>query len=214
MTAIAGVISDFGGVLTTPLVEAFAAIQEESGISPGSLGEAMGRLAARDGAHPLFELETGRISERDFLEALGTELSRSLDRTVRLHGFTRSYFAHLHPNQEMIDCMRALRDRGLRMAILTNNVREWEPLWRAMLPVDEIFHHVVDSAFVGLRKPDRAIYELTLERIGLSAEQCLFIDDIDVNCDAARDLGMTAVWFRDNRQAIPEIEATLGGRQQ
>ena len=214
MTAIAGVISDFGGVLTTPLVEAFAAIQEESGISPGSLGEAMGRLAARDGAHPLFELETGRISERDFLEALGTELSRSLDRTVRLHGFTRSYFAHLHPNQEMIDCMRALRDRGLQMAILTNNVREWEPLWRAMLPVDEIFHHVVDSAFVGLRKPDRAIYELTLERIGLSAEQCLFIDDIDVNCDAARDLGMTAVWFRDNRQAIPEIEAALGGRQQ
>ncbi len=211
MTAIAGVISDFGGVLTTPLVEAFAAIQEESGISSGSLGEAMGRLAARDGAHPLFELETGRISEHDFLETLGAEVSRTLDRSVRLHGFGRSYFAHLHPNQEMIDLMRAHRERGLRMAILTNNVREWEPLWRGMLPVDEIFHHVVDSAFVGLRKPDRAIYELTLERIGLDAEQCLFVDDIDVNCDTARALGMTAVWFRDNRQAIPEIEAALGG---
>ena len=209
MTPIAGVISDFGGVLTTPLVEAFAAIQQESGISPGSLGQAMGRLAARDGAHPLFELETGRISEPDFLQALGAELSSSLDRPVRLHGFTRSYFAHLHPNQEMIDCMRAQRKRGLRMAILTNNVREWEPLWRAMLPVDEIFHHVVDSAFVGLRKPDRPIYELTLERIGLTADQCLFVDDIDVNCDTARDLGMTAIWFRDNRQAIAEIEAAV-----
>ena len=40
------------------------------------------------------------------------------------------------------------------MAILTNNVREWEPIWRAKLPVDEIFETVVDSAFVGMRKPD------------------------------------------------------------
>lgn len=213
MKPIAGVICDFGGVLTTPLVEAFAAIQEESGISPGSLAEAMGRLAARDGNHPLFELETGRISEHRFLESLGAELGRTLGRTVQLHGFSRSYFANLHPNQAMIGCMRSLRERGLRMAILTNNVREWEPLWRPMLPVDEIFHHVVDSAFVGMRKPDRAIYELTLERIGLAPQQCLFVDDVDVNCAAARELGMTTVWFRDNTQAIPEIEAAVDGRQ-
>ena len=52
-----------------------------------------------------------------------------------------------------------------RMALLTNNVREWEPLWRTMLPVDEIFELVVDSAFVGMRKPEAEIYELTLERL-------------------------------------------------
>ena len=52
------------------------------------------------------------------------------------------------------------------MALLTNNVREWEPLWRSMLPVDEIFELVVDSGFVGYRKPDREIYDLTLERLG------------------------------------------------
>ena len=51
------------------------------------------------------------------------------------------------------------------MALLTNNVREWEPLWRSMLPVDEIFELVVDSAFVGMRKPEPEIYELTLERL-------------------------------------------------
>ena len=56
------------------------------------------------------------------------------------------------------------------MAMLTNNVREWEPLWRTMLPVDEIFETVVDSAFVGYRKPEPQIYEITLERLGLSAE--------------------------------------------
>ena len=67
----------------------------------------------------------------------------------------------------MIEFVRELRERGVRTALLTNNVREWEPLWRAKLPeVDELFELVVDSAFVGLRKPEPAIYELTLERLG------------------------------------------------
>ena len=70
--------------------------------------------------------------------------------------------------------------------MLTNNVREWEPLWRSMLPVDEIFETVVDSAFVGCRKPESQIYELTLERIGMPAEACLFVDDVEVNCEGAR----------------------------
>ena len=98
----------------------------------------------------------------------------------------------------MIAYMRELRARGYRLAICTNNVREWEPLWRAKLPVDEIFEVVVDSAFVGTRKPEPAIYELTLERLGVAAEAALFVDDIEVNCDAARELGHEAVWFRAN----------------
>jgi epoxide hydrolase-like predicted phosphatase len=112
----------------------------------------------------------------------------------------------------MIEYMRELRDRGLRMALLTNNVREWEPHWRAKLPdIDEIFELVVDSAFVGMRKPDPAIYELTLERLGgVDPQACLFIDDIDLNCEAAAALGMQAVHFRSNEQAIPEIKSAAG----
>jgi putative hydrolase of the HAD superfamily len=97
------------------------------------------------------------------------------------------------------------------MGMLTNNVREWEPLWRSMLPVDEIFEVVVDSGFVGCRKPDPEIYEITLERLdGVPAEECLFIDDVDVNCAAARGLGMASVHYQHNDQAIPEIRAALG----
>jgi putative hydrolase of the HAD superfamily len=69
---------------------------------------------------------------------------------------------------------------------------------------------VVDSAFVGMRKPEPAIYRLTCERLGVDASQCLFIDDIEVNCAAARAIGMTAVHFRDDEQAIREIGAALG----
>jgi putative hydrolase of the HAD superfamily len=73
---------------------------------------------------------------------------------------------------------------------------------------------IVDSAFVGMRKPDPAIYELTVERLGagVTAADCVFIDDIDVNCDTARSLGMAAVQFHSTEQAIAEVEALLDGR--
>jgi putative hydrolase of the HAD superfamily len=208
---IRAVISDFGGVLTTPLMHAFAAFQDRTGIPAASLGSAMQTIAEREGAHPLFELETGRLTERDFLERIGEALEPLLGHRPRMHGFREIYFEALGPNQPMIDLMRALRARGLRMALLTNNVREWEPLWRSMLPVDEIFEVVVDSAFVGMRKPDPPIYELAVERLGdeLAASQCLLVDDVLVNVEAARELGMRTVHFRDNEQAIAEIERAL-----
>ncbi|MEX2253551.1 MAG: HAD family phosphatase [Thermoleophilaceae bacterium] len=205
------VISDFGGVLTSPLIESFAAYQEHSGVTMEALGEAMERAReANGGAHPLFELEKGLITEAEFLRLLEAELGDG----IKLDRLRHVYFEHLQPNGEMIGHMRALRDRGLRMALLTNNVREWEPQWRSLLPdIDEIFELVVDSAFVGMRKPEPGIYELTLERLGggLEPSECVFLDDIEVNCDAARDLGMRAVHFVDTEQALAELERALAG---
>jgi putative hydrolase of the HAD superfamily len=209
MSPISAVVSDFGGVLTTPLIDSFAAIQNSSGLSLEDLGRAMAAVAINEGTNPLFELETGRMSEARFLELLGTELGRQLGHPIQMHGFGERYFEHLHPNTPMIDYMRELRARGYALAICTNNVREWEQHWRAMLPVDEIFNVVVDSAFVGARKPEPRIYEITLERLGVAAEAALLIDDIELNCSAARELGMSAVWFQDTEQAIEEIEALL-----
>jgi putative hydrolase of the HAD superfamily len=201
------VISDFGGVLTSPLIEGFAAYQERSGISFEDLGRALQRSAERYGDHPLYVLERGEISEGEFRRRIEEELGDG----VRLERFSEIYFDHLQPNRPMIDFMAELRGRGLRMALLTNNVREWEPLWRAKLPeIDEIFEVVVDSAFVGMRKPEPEIYELTLERLGdVEASDCLFVDDLEPNCQTARSLGMTAVQFRDAGQAIAEIEKAL-----
>jgi putative hydrolase of the HAD superfamily len=210
---IKAVISDFGGVLTTPLLGSFMALQDEIGIEAGTLGRAMQRIAEREGEHPLFELERGRTTEADFLDALRHELASDLGHEPELHRFSEIYFDALGVNEAMIGLMRDARARGYRTALLTNNVREWEPLWRAMLPVDEIFEIVVDSAFVGMRKPEPEIYELTLERLGdgIGPADCLFVDDVEVNIDAARDLGMKTVQFHSNEQAIPEIEAALDG---
>jgi putative hydrolase of the HAD superfamily len=211
VSPIEAVISDFGGVLTTPLFDSFAAFQDSSGISLPELGAAMAAVAARTGNNPLFELETGRLTEAAFLQSLGEQLSAQLGREVEMHGFGERYFEHLHPNEQMIAYMRELRERGLKLAICTNNVREWESRWRSKLPVDEIFGVVVDSAFVGSRKPEPRIYELTLERLDTTPAEALFIDDIELNCAAADGLGIRSVWFRSNEQAIAEIEEALAG---
>jgi putative hydrolase of the HAD superfamily len=210
VSRIEAVISDFGGVLTSPLIESFAALQERSGIGLADIGRAMARVAEADGANPLYALETGRLTEADFLTRLRGALREETGRDVELHGFGEAYFSELHPNEELIAYLRSLRARGLRLALLTNNVREWERLWRAMLPVDELFELVVDSAFVGMRKPDPEIYALTLERLDLPGQACLFLDDLDVNVEAARQAGMSAVHFRTTAQAIAELEAALG----
>jgi putative hydrolase of the HAD superfamily len=210
MAEIKAVISDFGGVLTTPLIQSFMAFQNETGISTETLGKAMQAAAKANGENPLFEMERGEITEVAFLEQLTDTLEPLLGHRPEMHRFKEIYFEALDPNPATIELMRELKAEGYRMAMLTNNVREWEPLWRSMLPVDEIFETVVDSGFVGCRKPESRIYELTLERIERPAEACLFVDDVLVNCEGARKAGLRAVHFRDNEQAIPEIRAALG----
>jgi putative hydrolase of the HAD superfamily len=209
MSRIEAIVSDFGGVLTSALVDSFVGVLDPSGVSLEELGKAMVALAERHGSNPLFELETGRLSEPQFMGALADELSTRRGSRVELDGFGERYFRHLQPNERLIEYMRGLRERGYKLAICTNNVREWEARWRAMLPVDEIFDVVVDSAFVGSRKPEFRIYEITLERLGTRPEATLFIDDVEINCQAARELGMEAIHFRSTDQAIEAIEAAL-----
>jgi putative hydrolase of the HAD superfamily len=208
MSTPKAVISDFGGVLTTPLGNAFTAWSQESGIALEDLGKAMAASLERHGEHPLFVLERGELSEVEFMARLQEELGHEQS----IDGMGEHLMAGLERNHEMIELLADLRGRGLRMALLTNNVREWEPRWRAMLPeIDEIFEVVVDSAFVGMRKPEHGIYELTVEQLGgdLRPEDCVFIDDMAVNCDAARELGMVAVQFETTEQARADIERAL-----
>ncbi|MDQ6836537.1 MAG: HAD family phosphatase [Actinomycetota bacterium] len=214
MGTVEAVISDFGGVLTSPLSGSFAAFEQDSGVPLAELGRAMAELEAQRGVNLLFELETGRLTEAEFLGSLAAQLSLQLGREVEMERFGERYFATLTPNEPLIEYLRGLRERGYKLAVCTNNVREWEARWRALLPVPDIFDVIVDSAFVGARKPEPEIYELTLTRLGVQAGAALLIDDIELNCAGARDLGMRAVWFRSNDQAIAETEAALRDGEQ
>ncbi len=202
-------MSDLGGVLTTPLYDAFVAYQDHSGVELMQFWTALGALTEAAGANPMEELECGAISEDQFIDGLAGQIAKQLGHAVDISDFGEVWFSHLHHNTAMFDLMRSLKARGYRMGLLTNNVREWERHWRPTMPIDEIFPVVVDSGFVGMRKPDPRIYTLTQERLGVAPEEILFIDDLDVNIAAAETAGWTGVQFRDNAQTTADVEAAL-----
>ncbi|HWK29433.1 MAG TPA: HAD family phosphatase [Solirubrobacter sp.] len=204
---IRAVVSDFGGVVTLPLSAAFAQAHAEIGVPLEALGQAMGLAASRAEEPPLWTLERGQLSEADFIAGLEDALGSVLGRPVSLDGYGERLMGSLEPNEPLLAHYRALRERGVRLAILTNNVREWHDVWRTRLRVDELFELVVDSAFEGTRKPEPEIYALTLARLGLPAVECAFVDDVEVNVVAARDAGMHAIHFRSTEQAIAELDA-------
>jgi epoxide hydrolase-like predicted phosphatase len=114
-------------------------------------------------------------------------------------------------NDEMVRLVRELRGSGVRTGLLTNNVAELRPTWRAMLPWDELFDDVVDSSEVGLRKPNEAIYRLALARLGAHAERTAFVDDMPSNVHAAERLGMVGVHVEgDGEAAIATVRRLAG----
>jgi len=204
------VVSDFGGVLTAPLDQLLEAFIEHAGVSRDEFRAGMVRIVEEDGGHPLFALERGEITEAAFLHRINAALTAEAGREIAVGPLAERLSDAMEPNRELFEYFRSLRGDGVRLALCTNNVREWEPHWRPMLPIDDVFELVVDSAFVGTRKPESRIYAITLERLGLRGEDCVFVDDLEVNVSGARKAGMHGVHFRDTEQAIAEIDALLG----
>ena len=130
MSRIEMVISDFGGVLTTPLDLAFATLNEDVGIEREYFVSAMKAIFEDTGIHPLFELECGRITQKAFEDQLADEVARQTGTRPDVRDFGLGFFNALDPNPGMLDLIREVRRDGYRTALLTNNVKEWEPLWR------------------------------------------------------------------------------------
>jgi HAD superfamily hydrolase (TIGR01509 family) len=92
-------------------------------------------------------------------------------------------------------------------------VKEFGEHWRTMFPLEELFEEVVDSSHVGVRKPEREIYEITCSRMAIDPTEAVFIDDNADNVSAARAFGMEAVHFREDPwEAIAEIDSILDRR--
>jgi putative hydrolase of the HAD superfamily len=203
---IKAIVSDFGGVVTLPLIEGFKRAHEHLGIPIEALGEAMKLTAARNPEPPLWTLERGQMTEHDFLAGLEAALGEILDRPISLDGYGTLLMGELEANEPLLARYRELREQGVRLAILTNNVREWHDIWRTAFEIDDLFELVVDSAFEGTRKPEPRIYEIVLDRLGLTASDCLFIDDVEVNVTAARDLGFRGIHFQSTEQTLAALE--------
>jgi putative hydrolase of the HAD superfamily len=188
----------------------YAAFARSTGLTVEEIARVLTRAAMRAGAPPLDLLETARITEEEFLRLVQEAADAELPgRGVDLSQFRRRWFAGMTPNEDFALFLATLRDHGHRLVLLTNNVREWRESWLPTLPAG-LFELIVDSSEEGVRKPDGEIFRRTVDRLGLTPAQCLFVDDVWEHCAAAHRLGMRVVWFRSNPQASYEIAQALG----
>lgn len=108
-------------------------------------------------------------------------------------------------NDDMVRLIHDLRGAGRRIGILTNNVREFREWWWPLMDFEAVFDVIVDSHEVGMRKPNPAIYELTMDRLGATATRTAFLDDLEANVNAALALGMHGIHVGED--STPAIAA-------
>jgi putative hydrolase of the HAD superfamily len=207
-TSFEALVVDFGGVLTTPLQDGMARYAESLGIELQDLVRVVLRAYAGEDDDLVTGLETGRIPEEQFAVALAQRLSEVTPRPVDPISVVDDLFMGMELEDEMIAAVGKVHSNGLKTALLSNSwsLRHYPP--RALL--DDIFDVIVISGEVGLRKPDPAIYRMTTERLGVTAEECVFVDDHPGHLKAALDEGMTTVLHRTPAETIAELGVLLG----
>jgi putative hydrolase of the HAD superfamily len=201
------VIFDFGGVITESPFEAFNRLEAARGIPKDTIRR-LNAANPHDNAWARFERsEIGLDAfDRAFAEearALGHELG-GRDVIGCLHGAVRP---------SMLEALRRISAQ-LKTGCITNNVKSEKEsdTWRNR-NVDEamtLFHHVIESSKVGIRKPDPRIYKMMLEKLDVDPRRAIYLDDLGINLKPARDLGMTTIKVEAAAPAIEALESHLG----
>lgn len=204
--AFGALVVDFGGVLTGPMQDAMVRFADEIGIELQDLVRAA--LGAYSGGtdNLVTDFETGRISEEEFAEAFARRLEEVSGRPISQENLVRRIF-RLELEESMLELVARARKAGFKTALLSNS---WGTKYYPRDRLDPLFDVMVISGEVGLRKPDSAIFELTLEKLGLEAQACVFVDDHPGHLAPARDMGMATVLHREPAQTIIEVDALLG----
>lgn len=199
---------DFGGVLTTSLIDAFRAFCEREGVDFERL---IGLLrTSYDEGHsesPMSLVETGRIPSAEFERRMAGVLSEGLHRPIAADGLVSRMMADLKPDDRMLEAVRRVREAGIPTALCSNS---WDTAHYADNLRGGLFDVVVISGEVGLRKPDPEIFQLTADRLGLPPAACVFVDDHPANVRAAERVGMVGVHHRNADDTIGRLEALLG----
>ncbi|MGA0877963.1 MAG: HAD family hydrolase [Ilumatobacteraceae bacterium] len=168
---------------------------------------------SEDTDHPWHRLERGEITMADYRHAL-VELVQAagLSPEPASPGDSATSIGfRFEACQPMVDLVHQLRAADVKVGVLTNNIREFRPLWWPMLDFPTLFHDVVDSHEVGMRKPNPAIYELAVQRLGTSVSRTAFLDDAVSNVKAANMVGLHGIWVdRDPGPAIEAVRQLVG----
>jgi putative hydrolase of the HAD superfamily len=206
--AIEAVIFDFGGVLTSSPFEAFARFEAERGL-PVDIIRRTNAANHLENAWAKFERAEVDI---DTFDRLFAEESRALGAEVRGRDVLPLLQGDLRP--AMVEALKRIKAQ-FKTGCITNNLpanaigsRTGRSLYVAEVMV--LFDHVIESAKIGLRKPDPRIYQLMVETLRVDPKACVYLDDLGVNLKPAREMGMTTIKVANGDQAIAELEAATG----
>ncbi len=196
-----GLLVDFGGVLTTNVFDSFREFAEREGIEPG----AVKRLFKEDpdARSLLRELERGEVSEQEFAERFGPMLG-----VEHTGGLIERLFAGVRPDEPMLAAVESARGSGVSTGLISNSWGQGVTYDRDRF--ERLFDAVVISGEVGMRKPEPGVFRLAAERLELPPSQCVFVDDVRGNVEAAEAVGMRGLVHERADDTIPELERLFG----
>jgi putative hydrolase of the HAD superfamily len=208
---VRGVIVDWGGVVTNPILDTVDAWLRAEQIDRESYRAVMRSWvtdAYGDGAdNPIHALERGECSNEEFERLLAGQLTHVDGGPVRADGLLARMFAASALEAAMLDLIRSLRQAGLRTALLSNS---WGEGGYARDLFPDLFDVVVISAEVGMRKPEERIFRHTAALLGLEPQECVFIDDVAANVAAAQAVGLVSLHHREPGETAARLTELLG----
>ena len=205
------VLFDFGGVVTTSPFEAFARYEKDVGAPPDSIRR-INSTNSDDNAWA--KMERSEVSTAEFcklFEAEAAELGLELSGQKVLECLSGTV------RPQMVRALEILRTRS-RIGCITNNMKSGHGTGMSrtseqaasIAQIMEMFEVVVESAKVGLRKPDVRIYEMACSELGVEPRNCAYLDDLGINCKPAASLGMVAIKVVDPDVALNDLEKVVG----
>ncbi|MBU6241537.1 MAG: HAD family phosphatase [Acidobacteria bacterium] len=207
--SIKAVVFDVGGVLTSPLRETFEKISAGGVVDLAKVGPQFRDtfMVGHDGDLPSHRLERGEITIDEFVATLGE--ARDAVWTLMHPESPHSLFTHVTPHAGMHGLVDDARRAGYKTGIVSNIFTEYIPRWDQITNHVGRFDSVVYSCSVGVRKPNKAIFDIALAELALQAHEVLFIDDTIDMVAAARNYGFVAVEVADHATAIAEARSIL-----
>jgi len=194
---VKALVLDFGGpVIRTPF-ELRHVGEAAAGLQPGSLAWQGPFDPAADADWRA--MQAGEITERDYWQRRADDFAALTGAPATYNGLFAGMYAADEAELVRLDAVELIaeaRRRGMAVAVLTNDLRAFHgPEWVARMTVLATVDVIVDGSIEGVLKPDPRIYDLLCDRLGVAAQDCLFVDDQPGNVAGARAVGMTAVWF-------------------
>ncbi len=203
---IRAVLFDFGGVLyKTPDRRWMKKWQRFLGLGKDEVISSI--IVSQDESPYVQAVMEGRIPESEIWERMGRRWRLS---PILVRWLKRSTMSHHRLNQEVASFLASLRPK-YRTGILSNAGSDARSMFTSIFGFDRLVDEMIISAEEGIAKPDKRIYQIALDKMGVEPGEAVFLDDLLVNVEAARQLGMKAVQFQETSQALSDMRALLAG---